>query len=381
MLIGLPALENANWPKLHHAYGRALDTPQHLRALLDGGDEAIKDAVSHLCSAIIHQGTPWTATEPAALTVAGFLSDKRIDRCKPLRAHLFAFLASVAEASVRTDISREELEKKASFDIEPFLDSEDDERLFNDEDASSAFQARSILGCMKVAPELSNVMLEGLKHLNPRVRALAGMGAATLAKANVLGDYAKAVEIRLLSLAQTTRDMDERSAHVLALGDLGYAPIEFLHDPSPAVRMCAALAPGFATNSAALRELLKLVEHQAGNIDTWFKDKPPQFAMCPRFAVVARLAQSVADFDLLVNAAIAIVKITTIHCVDFDWGPLLAAAFKESDGQIATEAQRRFLAALVKNPKLWDAHFGNPHKWFKKAGLPYDRNECAKMIK
>ncbi|GAK49578.1 hypothetical protein U14_00801 [Candidatus Moduliflexus flocculans] len=381
MLIGLPALENANWPKLHHAYGRALDTPQHLRALLDGGDEAIKDAVSHLCSAIIHQGTPWTATEPAALTVAGFLSDKRIDRCKPLRAHLFAFLASVAEASVRTEISREELEKTAKFDLEPFLNSEDDERLFNDENASNAFYARSVLGCMKAAPELIKVMLEGLKHLNPRVRTRAAMGAVMLTNADSLRDYAKSVEIRLLWLAQTTRDIDERSAHVLALGDLGYAPIEFLHDPSPAVRMCAALAPGFATNPAALRELLNMVERQAGNIDTWFKDKPPQFAMCPRFAVVARLVESVADFAQLANAAIALVKITTIHCVDFDWGPLLAAAFKDGDGQIATEAQRRFLAALVKNQKLWDAHFSNPHKWFKKAGLPYDRNECAKMIK
>ena len=379
-MIGLPALENTNWSRLHHAYGRAIDTPGHLRALLDGGDDAIKEAMSHLCSAIIHQGTPWTATEPAALTVAGFLSDKRIDRYRPLRARLLSFLVSVAEASIRTEISREDLEKKANFDLEPFLDSEEDERLFNDEDASSAFQARSILGCMKVAPELSNVMLEGLKHLNPRVRTLAAMGAVTLTKANLLGDYAKSVEIRLLSLAQTTRDMDERSAHVLALGDLGYSPIEFLHDASPAVRMCAALAPGLATNSVAQNELLDILEHQAGSIDTWFKEKPPQFAMCPRFAVVARLVQSVAEFDRLVNAAIAIVKMTTIHCVDFDWGLLLAAAFK-GDGQITTAAQRRFLAALVKNPKLWDAHFGNPHKWFQKAGLPYNRDECAKMIK
>jgi len=381
MLIGLPALENTNWSKLHHAYGRATDTPHHLRALLEGNDDAIKDAVSHLSLAIIHHGTPWTATEPAALTVAGFLSDKRIERYKPLRAHLLSFLASVAEASARADISREELEKKASFDIEPFLDSEDDERLFNDEDASSAFQARSMLGCMKVAPELSSVMLESLKHLNPRVRTLAAMGAVALAKANMLGDYAKEIEIRLLWLAQTTRDMDERSAHVLALGDLGYAPIEFLHDASPAVRMCAALAPRLAANAVAQNELLCLLEHQAGHIDTWFKDKPPQFAMCPRFAVVARLTQSVAAFEQLVNAAIAIVKITTIHCVDFDWGLLLVAAFKDGDGQIATEAQRRFLAALVKNPKLWDAHFRAPHKWFQKAGLPYDRNECTKMLK
>jgi hypothetical protein len=34
MLTGLAALENTDWSKLHHVYGRATDTPGHLRALL-----------------------------------------------------------------------------------------------------------------------------------------------------------------------------------------------------------------------------------------------------------------------------------------------------------------------------------------------------------
>lgn len=72
LLTGFAALDATDWSKLHHAYGRATDTPEHLRALLRDDAESRKNALEHLWSAIIHQGTPWTATGPAALVVAGF---------------------------------------------------------------------------------------------------------------------------------------------------------------------------------------------------------------------------------------------------------------------------------------------------------------------
>jgi len=133
----MAVLENTDWPKLHHAYGRATNTPGHLRALLREDLESRKQAMSHLWSAIIHQGTPWTATGPAALVVAGLLSDERIDRGEPIRADLLSFLVSVAEAPEQAGLSIEELERMAALDIEPFLDSEDDEALYGTEDAAS----------------------------------------------------------------------------------------------------------------------------------------------------------------------------------------------------------------------------------------------------
>src|SRR5207253_670743 len=116
MLTGLPALENTNWSRLHHAYGRATDTPGNLRALLLEDPESRHKAMQHLWSAIIHQGTPWTATEPAALVVAGLLSDPRMDRGEPIRSYLLEFLGSVAEAPAQTGLSIEELERMAAFD-------------------------------------------------------------------------------------------------------------------------------------------------------------------------------------------------------------------------------------------------------------------------
>jgi hypothetical protein len=380
MLTGVPALEDTDWPRLHHAYGRATDTPGHLRALLREDPESRRAAMSHLWSAIIHQGTPWTATGPAALVVAGLLSDGRIDRGEAIRADLLSFLVGVAEAPEHAGWSVQELERMAAFDIEPFLDSEDDEALFGNDDAANSFYARSLLGCIRAAPVLMGVMLEGLGDRGPRVRACAAMGAVTLAKTESLGHCAEGLEAQLWALARCARDADERSAHVLALGDLGALPLDFLEDPSPAVRMCAALVPGLATHAAAIQQLLNALEQHAGAIDNWFVEQPPQFAMRPCFPVVARLIDQVKDFDRLVDAAIAVAGVTAKYCVDFDWGPLLAAAFSDGSGIIRTEAPRRFLGALVEHTELWDPKFGNASKWFKQAGLPYDRRLCSRRV-
>jgi hypothetical protein len=47
-----------DWRTLFDAYGRADDTPDHLLALIGDDERAAQDAVSHLCSAVIHQSTP-----------------------------------------------------------------------------------------------------------------------------------------------------------------------------------------------------------------------------------------------------------------------------------------------------------------------------------
>jgi hypothetical protein len=379
MLTGVAALENTDWSRLHHAYGRATDTPGHLRALVRADPKPRRQAMEHLWSAIIHQGTPWTATGPAALVVAGLLSDERIDRGEPIRANLLSFLVSVAKAPEHAGLSIEELERMAAFDINPLLDSEDDEGLYGNEDAANSLFARAILSCIQVAPILMRTMLEGLNHSISRVRACAAMGAATLAKTESLQNYNEDITSRLLALARATQNSDERAAHVLALGDLGFSPAAFLEDPSPAVRMCAALAPGLAADPTTIAELIRALE-SAASIDDWFIDRPPQFPMRPRFTVIARLVERVKNFERLVPAAEAVMRVTWNFGVDFDWGPLLAAAFPEGSGIVKTEAQRRFLHALVSKADLWDPTCGNAYKWFKQAGLPYDRRLCAERI-
>ncbi|MET7396505.1 hypothetical protein ABZS66_23795 [Dactylosporangium sp. NPDC005572] len=60
---------------LLHAYGRATDTPAHLAALAGADAEARAAALSHLWSAVIHQGTPWTVTPPAAEVIVALVAE------------------------------------------------------------------------------------------------------------------------------------------------------------------------------------------------------------------------------------------------------------------------------------------------------------------
>jgi hypothetical protein len=119
----------------------------------------------------------------------------------------------------------------------------------------------------------------------------------------------------------------------------------------------------------------------AEHLDGWFSPKPPQMAMWPRFTVIANVLPRITDFDRIAAAAIAVVRVTNRSCVDFDWGPLLAAAFPDGDGVVRTAAQRQFLEALVARSELWDEKFGNPLQWFSRAGLPYERGACKAKLK
>ena len=382
LLTGLSALEQTDWTRLHHAYGRATDTPGHLRALLEEDAAGRKAAMEHLWSAIIHQGTPWTATGPVALVVAGLLLDERIDRGpEPIRANLMSFLVEVAETFNRTGMTIEELERMAAAaNIGPLIDAGyDDEALWEEEETVNAFYARSVLECVAAAPVITDAMLAGLDHADAPVRVRAAIGAASLAM-STMRDRAPEIESRLTAMIRASSDSDERSALVLALGQLrSDAVLESLSDPSRAVRVCAALAPGLRGHPAATAALLDAFNHHVTEIDGWFTNRPPQFFGYPRFEVVARLVESVKDFDRLVPGALALLPIADKRTVDRDWGPLLAAAFPAGDGIVKTPAQRQFLQALVDQRKLWDPVYGNPLQWFRKAGLTYDRKACARI--
>jgi hypothetical protein len=273
------------------------------------------------------------------------------------------------------------LELMAEFDLEPLIDAEDIyEAMVDNEDAVNAFMARAALGCLSAAPILMDALLKAAADGDASCRMQASMGAVRFAKIESLRHHAAQLESRLLSLAQEAPNSDERSTYVLALGELGYAPTTFLSDASPAVRMCAALAPSLSTDERAIKELITVLEAHAGDIDGWFVEKPPQFQMRPRFKVVQRLIQPVQDFDRLVNAAIAVARVTNRSCLDFEWGPLLSAAFPKRNGIIETDAQRRYLRALVENTDLWDPTFGNASVCFQGLKLPYDREACARLV-
>ena len=74
----LADLASVAWPTLDHAYGPALDTPQHLRVLMADDDRLRADALELLGESVLHQGSVYAATAPAMRFVRRLALDPRV---------------------------------------------------------------------------------------------------------------------------------------------------------------------------------------------------------------------------------------------------------------------------------------------------------------
>ena len=83
MLSGWPLIAVTNWQELQHAYGAADSVPGYLRKLSERDVDSQCIATDYLVGAILHQGSPFTATAPAALVVAGILHETQLDATGP----------------------------------------------------------------------------------------------------------------------------------------------------------------------------------------------------------------------------------------------------------------------------------------------------------
>lgn len=86
----LDGLHTVDWPRLEHAYGRAVDTPIHLRVLLADDDRLRADAAQLLGDSLLYEGSSYSATAPAMRFVLRLVEDVRV----PGRANLIELLAA-----------------------------------------------------------------------------------------------------------------------------------------------------------------------------------------------------------------------------------------------------------------------------------------------
>ncbi|GAA3772020.1 HEAT repeat domain-containing protein [Plantactinospora mayteni] len=376
-------IDAGEFATLLHAYGRASDTPEHLAALVDADPAGRRAALEHLWSAVIHQGTPWTATPPAAVTVAALLGDPRLSGAADaeLRADLLRFLAAVAEAG-RSHPDPDEFAPPAGFDVDAALtaalDSGDEDELYADEVMANALYARAVLGCREIVPTLLTAAASALSDPEPTVRAAAAHAVGACCAAPAATTEVMPLARRLDALAAEAGP-DERAALVLAMGELGLEPRGYLDDPHPGVRACAALAPALADDPAATAELLAALADPAAT-DGWFTHRPPQISTWIRFTLVAAAIARVDGPGRLLPAALAIAPIASRYTAQRDWGPLLHALFAGRDPGPLSPAQRRYLGALVDNEDLWDPSNGSVGLVFRDAGLPYDRDACRDLV-
>ncbi|WP_426502803.1 hypothetical protein ACPPVO_34885 [Dactylosporangium sp. McL0621] len=376
-------VDAAQFATLFHPCGRAVDTPGHLVALAEGDAERRREALGHLFGAVIHQGTPLTATGPAAVVVAGLIGDARLAGAAnaELRAALLGFLAAVAEAGRSyTDAELDSWYPATDLDVDAalaeVLEGDDEEYwdIYSDGPLAAAVFRRGVLGCREATPVLLEAANAALDDPMPKVRAAA---------AHAVGACGTGVaDLWRLERSAVGAGPDERASVALAIGALAGAPRAYLRDPHPGVRACAALAPALADEPAALDELLAALADPTAP-ERWFADRPPHFHQHIRFALIAAATERAGDPERLVPAAVAAVAIDGGRITGEDVVPFLRVIFADAaewgegvDWRPFTAAQRRYLAALVSNNRLWD---GWLREAFQELGLPYDRDRCREL--
>jgi len=91
----LPDLGNIGWSELHHAYAPAVDTPRHLRLLLEADERVRDDALDLLGESLLDEDTVYPPTTPAVMLIRRLVTDPRV----PGRGRLVAFLTAAWVAS------------------------------------------------------------------------------------------------------------------------------------------------------------------------------------------------------------------------------------------------------------------------------------------
>jgi hypothetical protein len=389
---GRAALAATDWRALRHAYGWADDTPLHLQALLGTDEASIKAAFFHLSGAVMHQGTPWTATGPTALTLAGFILNGDIAPDSRHVTDILAHLVEVAEAARDADAFSDQLPTMADFDLEPFntrsdpaetdkADVEADDGIYENEAALNAMYAVALLGVLAAAPVVFAAFIACVDSEIPATRARAAQGISICSMIGASAHMRADACARVADCADAERDPDMRASFVRSLGNMGGDVLRFLSDSAAGVRLCAALAPGCAGDPVADAVLIGALSTRPSTIDTLFVTRPPHFIGHVRFQTITCVLERIDNFDRLLPAALAILEITKASLADYDWGRFLAAAFKAGDGVVRNQAQQQYLEALVAREDLWDKRVSAGHKWFTAAGLPpYDRAACAALV-
>jgi hypothetical protein len=200
-------LDDFDWTAVGHAYGPAVETPGHLVNLLSEDDQARLAALDHLWGHVLHQGTIYAATEPAAVTIARMLPDHRLEvpvrtrgdvaqqrPAKPMRAELLDFLAAVGESckayGPNGEMTEDELTESARADdpvVERMASSMARAQFSDDwpddasERASWVFYARAIIKSREAAPQLLGAVVPFLSDPDPAVRLSAAGAAEKLA--------------------------------------------------------------------------------------------------------------------------------------------------------------------------------------------------------
>ena len=277
-------LDATDWSVLEHAYGQAGGLARRLRDLLSGDPALAGDVLGLLDSAVLHQGTLYTATAPSARFVAAILADRATDlacasalpwddRLRPLRAALIEWLGHVSASTMYAD-------------------------------RPSAVVDDATHACQQIRPELYGAVAPFIWAADELTRAAALDAARILLRAPELANQREALIGRLLEDADTATPFD-RAHRAVVLDAWGVPPRAMLSDPDPAVRAYAASRVSLDDAPESLVEVREALTHP-DTVERWFDGRHPE----PGFlhTLVEALLRRTSTFEDIENEAIAIVR-------------------------------------------------------------------------
>lgn len=383
-MLGWQAVADLTWEHHFHAYGQASDTPVEL-AKLTGRDDEVTAAMDHLSGAVLHQGSLWSVTPPATRVVAGLLSQPAVAvGDPPVLTLMLGWLADVAE-SVGQIEELDDLPEPTEAEWATFyadLVNGDDQTAWESPALWVAWQT-AVVDLRAMAAEVGQAVRPWLDDpresvREPALRAVSAWGAL------LEGDREELIDAERATLERAT-SRDERAAALCGLGVLGDDLSALLDDPDPAISACAAL---FVRTPRATTILVDALSRPQ-EIDAWFTAQPSYFPLRTRFAFVAEVIERGVDLEQLLPAVVAVIEHGSPFTADFDWGPMLQAAFPHvafTPGvrpplpRGLSSAQSAVLHALAANESLWDETNGNATLARMKVGVPERREDLLALL-
>lgn len=385
-MIGRPLsdLDAVPWAKLIHAYGKAVDVPDQLRALASTRKKARTDALAALYGNIFHQGSRYPASAAATPFLVGLLTDRGV-RDKASILVLVNHLAVGYHAEHLAD----------GFDFT----APEVRRLYRGRGATPYRR------CYEAARDGGAVYLELLDDPAADVRCAAAFVLA------FLREHADDSLLRLRARVPQERDAAAKGSMILALGMLSRlvgsredapwlhsfatdggslvtgSPRERRSIAGPLLRLCASIALVYV-DPAGLSESERAILAGASRLDTlsstslpWNDGDLVGYANV-MLQVLSRSAGADGAFqDLLSALRVAdretgLQTATSVLGLVFEGGrpdPRRRHLPEELDGR-----QRQALETLVASDGAW--HYGNLNLLLAEMGLPSEREDLARFL-
>ena len=392
-------IDSVPWGRLTHAYDFALDAPAllHSQVGTTKPDPAFDD---WLFSAVIHQGTPYSATAPTLWLL------RRIVDAQPGHPALGLCLSAVAvcataigwaearapDAAETGDDGPSPPAPYRNADGEPLWASamppgyatppKVDGEVHDDYFEAAVADIDTLRACVADwEPTIVRCLTER-SHLDDAVEA--GAAAVQLWPEGPVADALTALVV------DTTVVLHHRAGALYALSRAGL-DVADLAGGERALRF--ALALGQPSRPGSVDELVDALRDLS-----WLTNAFPQGLPGAEPWLIPAVVVAVLDHTPVDRASAQVVdalagvaaRPSGPFGATYEWGPMLAWAFADrvQEGVVEpmplpeslTTTQARLLTALVGNDKVWNPKSGNDSLALKRVGLPHDRTAVTSLL-